>query len=112
MVANPPGPCSCIIGSASALATPTWVSDGPIARRSKCLGSFPVMMKPPMPTLPPVRMFIRVERLRAWAGVADGVTVGVGAGVTPGVGVGGAIVAVAVGVGDAVVPGATVGDGI
>src|SRR5436190_24301334 len=102
MVTNPPGPCSSITGSANALATPTWVSEGPMARRSKCLGALPVMMRPPMPTLAPVRTFMRVERFWACAGVADGVTVGAGDGVTPGVGVGGATVAVAVAVAVAV----------
>jgi hypothetical protein len=54
---------------------------------------------------------MRVERFWAWAGVADGVTVGAGDGVTPGLGAMVAV-AVAVGVGDGVIPGDRVGVGI
>ena len=54
IVAKLPGPCSSSTGSASTLGTPKWVSEGPMARTSTCLGALPVMMKPPMPTLLPV----------------------------------------------------------
>src|ERR1044072_8149017 len=96
-----PAPCSDITGSASALATPTWLRDGPMARRSKCFGALPVMMKPPMATLAPVSTFIRVDGCWSWAGVAVGVVECVAVG---------AMVAVAVGVGDGVIPWDSVGD--
>ena len=61
------------------------------------------MIKPPIPTLSPVRTSIRVERLRACAagvGLGDGVAVGVMVGVAEGVTIGLAVaVGVAVGVG-------------
>ena len=53
IVAKPLGPCSSMIGSASGLAIPTTLNDGPIARRSTCFGAVPVMINPPMPTLSP-----------------------------------------------------------
>src|SRR5450432_4277829 len=126
IVTNPPGPCSSSTGSASALGTPNWVKEGPMARRSTCFGALPVMMNPPIPALSPVCTSMRVERLMACAadagvGVAVGVAVGVGVGVAVGVVVGvgldsgvfvavavGVAVAVAVGVGDDVGVGATV----
>ena len=66
------------------------------------MGTVPVMMKPPMPTLSPVCTRIRVERLMALVvGVALGVAVGLGTIVADGVGVGvgGMIVAVGLGLG-------------
>src|SRR5436190_13389034 len=90
IVVNPVGPCNSRTGSASTLGTPACASDGPMARRRRCLAAVPVMMKPPMPTLSPVWARKRVERLRDWAaGVGTGVRVpaGVGEAVPAGVGV-------------------------
>src|SRR5664279_415739 len=88
-----------------------------MARRSTVLGTVPVMMKPPMPTLSPVCTRIRVERLIALVvGVALGlavglgtiVAVGLGAIVADGLGVGvGMIVAVGLGLGGTVAVGLT-----
>src|ERR1043166_3519403 len=88
-VTNGLGPWNSSTGSASASGTPKPVREGPMARRSTCLGPVPVMINPPMPTLAPVCTRIRVERLRACAaGDALGVDVGVGIGVVVGLGVG------------------------
>src|SRR5204863_10182767 len=88
-VGNGAGPCNSRTVSGSAWRTPKAASDGPRARRRRCFGALPVMMKPPMPTLSPVRTNIRVERL---SGCAAGEGVAVGAGVvvavTEGVAVG------------------------
>src|SRR4051794_36175386 len=84
-------PWSSRTGSASALGT--LVMEGPIARIMTRLGTLPVIIKPPMPTLSPVCTRIRVERLRACdPGLGVAVAVAVGAGVAVGA-------AVAVGVG-------------
>src|SRR5204863_3987307 len=108
IVVKPGGPCNSSTGSASGLGTPKAANEGPIPRRSTCLGALPVMMKPPMPTLASVRTRIRVERLSACAagvglGVGVGATVAVAVTVAVGVAVeGGGVsitVAVAVGVG-------------
>src|SRR5947207_910660 len=96
IVVKPGGPCNSITGSASGLGTPKLANEGPIPRRSTCLGALPVMMNPPMATLLPVRTRMRVERLRACAGgAALGLGVGVGASVA-------VAVAVAVAVGEGV----------
>src|ERR1700694_543286 len=121
MINAPLGPCSSSTGSArtAPAGTPEPVSDGPRARSTTGLGAFPVMMKPPMPTLLPVSTRKRVEMSNAWdgedvgVGVGVGVTPGVGCGVTPGVGVGVAAgVAVAVGVATGVGVGVGVAAGV
>ena len=59
---------------------PNLVNEGPMARMMTCFGTAPVMVKPPMPTLFPVSVRMRVDRFNACAaGVAVGVAVGVGA---------------------------------
>ena len=74
--------CNSRTGSASAPATPKSVKDGPIARMTTNLGSVPLMMKPPIPTLVPVSTSTRVERLRAlFGGVGvEWLTLGLGLG--------------------------------
>src|ERR1044072_6569234 len=104
IVTNGLGPCNSSTGSASASGTPEPVREGPMARRSRCLGPVPVMINPPMPTLAPICTCARVEWFRACAaGVGLGVDVGVGIGVVVGLAVGvtgrGVGVSVPVGVG-------------
>src|SRR5436190_14894397 len=90
-VVKPLGPWSSSSGSANGLGTPTMDKEGPIPRRRTCLGSLPVIMNPPIPTLASVKTRRRVDTLSACTG--------------PGVGVGvSATVAVAVGLGVADVP--------
>ena len=78
------------------------------------MGTGPVMMKPPIPTLSPVSTYILVERFKAWLVDGVGVAVGVGVGVDVAVAVAVAVavgvdVAVAVGVDVAVAVGVGVG---
>ena len=55
---------------------PNLVNDGPSARMITCFATLPVMVKPPMPTLLPVSVRIRVDRFNVCeAGVAVGVAV-------------------------------------
>src|SRR3977135_2018173 len=87
MVPNAPGPWTSRVGSArtSAAVKPNLVNEGPMARMMTCFGTAPVMVKPPMPTLFPVSVRMRVDRFSVCeGGVAVGVAVGVGVGVGEG----------------------------
>src|SRR3981081_345651 len=80
MVPKFPGPWISRTGSVSNAAggKPNPVNDGPSARTTTRLGTFPVIMKPPIPALSPVSTRMRVDRLTVCdAGVAVGVAVGV-----------------------------------
>src|SRR5204863_7638895 len=80
------------------------------------LGTFPLMMNPPMPTSAPVCTSIRVERFNACAGPGFGLGLGLTSGVlvavAVAVGVGEAPVAVAVAVGVVVGVNVAVGVGV
>src|SRR5438045_8702587 len=118
-VVKPLGPWSSSSGSANGLGTPTLDNEGPIPRRSTCLGSEPVIMNPPIPTLASVRTRNLVETLSACAGPGVGLTpgdpptvaVGVAFGVPVAVGVG-VTLGDALGVGDGVGVGVTPGVGV
>src|SRR5947208_17182199 len=111
MVVKPLGPWSSRIGSANGFGTPKAPSEGPIPRKSTVLGSVPVIMIPPIPTLASVRTRRRVEKLRACTGPG----VGLGEGDPPAVAVAVGVAeppAVAVAVGVAEPPAVAVAVGV
>src|SRR4029077_18290972 len=82
--------CNSSIGFVMASAMPALTREGPIPRRRIFFGVVPEMMKPPIITLLPERIEVRVETLiklfspEGGVGVGVGVAVGVGVGVEPG----------------------------
>src|ERR1051325_166184 len=75
IVGKPFGPWSSSTGSSNGSGTG---SEGPIPRTITCLGSAPVIMKPPIPTLASVRTRRRVETLSGCTGPGPPVAVAVG----------------------------------